>query len=56
MKTLEKFNAEQLEIVNNAVGMAEELVSNHLSGKFDNSYKVWTFYTFQKWFKKHMDL
>ena len=29
MNTLEKFNTDQLEIVNNAVGMAEELVSNH---------------------------
>jgi len=26
------------------------LVNNHLSGKEDNSYKVWTFYTFQKWY------
>lgn len=28
----------------------QELVDNHLSGKVDNSYKVWTFYTFQKWY------
>ncbi|MGY0392426.1 asparagine synthase (glutamine-hydrolyzing) [Bizionia sp. KMM 8389] len=26
------------------------LVQNHISGKEDNSYKVWTFYTFQKWY------
>ena len=26
------------------------LVLNHISGKEDNSYKVWTFYTFQKWY------
>ncbi|EGV45046.1 asparagine synthase (glutamine-hydrolyzing) [Bizionia argentinensis JUB59] len=26
------------------------LVLNHLSGKEDNSYKVWAFYTFQKWY------
>lgn len=26
------------------------LVMNHISGKEDNSYKVWTFYTFQKWY------
>jgi len=38
------------------INYIQELVSNHLSGKFDNSYKVWTFYTFQKWYKKHMDL
>lgn len=29
MKNLETFNSEQLETVNNAVGMAEELVSNY---------------------------
>ena len=27
-----------------------QLVKDHLSGKEDNSYKVWTFYTFQKWY------
>ncbi|TYB76232.1 asparagine synthase (glutamine-hydrolyzing) [Bizionia myxarmorum] len=26
------------------------LVQNHISGKEDNSYKVWTFYSFQKWY------
>ncbi|QRM90165.1 asparagine synthase (glutamine-hydrolyzing) [Lacinutrix sp. WUR7] len=26
------------------------LVNNHLTGKEDNSYKVWTYYTFQKWY------
>ncbi|WP_338733814.1 asparagine synthase (glutamine-hydrolyzing) [Mangrovimonas cancribranchiae] len=26
------------------------LIKNHISGKEDNSYKVWTFYTFQKWY------
>ena len=26
------------------------IVKNHLSGKEDNSYKVWTFFTFQKWY------
>ncbi|MFC5195154.1 asparagine synthase (glutamine-hydrolyzing) [Bizionia hallyeonensis] len=28
----------------------KQLVMNHISGKEDNSYKVWTFYTFQKWY------
>jgi asparagine synthase (glutamine-hydrolysing) len=27
------------------------LVENHLSGKQDNTFKVWTFYCFQKWYK-----
>jgi asparagine synthase (glutamine-hydrolysing) len=27
------------------------LVDNHLSGKEDNTFKVWTFYCFQKWYK-----
>ena len=27
------------------------LVENHLSGKEDNTFKVWTFYCFQKWYK-----
>jgi asparagine synthase (glutamine-hydrolysing) len=26
------------------------MVHNHLDGKQDNSYKVWAFYTFQKWY------
>ena len=29
----------------------KEIVNNHISGIADNSYKVWTFYTFQKWYK-----
>jgi len=28
-----------------------QLVQNHLSGKQDNTFKVWTFYCFQKWYK-----
>ncbi|MBT8394483.1 MAG: asparagine synthase (glutamine-hydrolyzing), partial [Bacteroidia bacterium] len=27
-----------------------ELVLNHISGKVDNTFKVWTFYCFQKWY------
>ena len=28
----------------------QNLVFNHLSGKEDNTFKVWTFYCFQKWY------
>lgn len=28
----------------------KQLVHDHLSGKQDRSYQVWTFYTFQKWY------
>ncbi|MFH6769246.1 asparagine synthase (glutamine-hydrolyzing) [Gaetbulibacter aquiaggeris] len=30
----------------------QKLVSEHLNGK-DNTFKVWTFYCFQKWYKKN---
>ena len=32
------------------IDFIKTLVNNHLSGKEDNSYKVWTYYTFQKWY------
>ena len=32
------------------VQYVKTLVQNHLDGKQDNSYKVWAFYTFQKWY------
>lgn len=28
-----------------------KLVSNHLEGKIDNTFRVWTFYCFQKWYR-----
>ena len=28
-----------------------DLVTRHLDGKVDNTFKVWTFYCFQKWYK-----
>lgn len=28
-----------------------DLVTKHLDGKVDNTFKVWTFYCFQKWYK-----
>ena len=30
----------------------KKLVSEHLNGK-DNTFKVWTFYCFQKWYSKN---
>ncbi|HTO14247.1 MAG TPA: asparagine synthase (glutamine-hydrolyzing) [Edaphocola sp.] len=27
-----------------------KLIQNHLSGKIDNTFRVWTFYCFQKWY------
>jgi asparagine synthase (glutamine-hydrolysing) len=32
------------------VQYVKTLVQNHIDGKQDNSYKVWAFYTFQKWY------
>ena len=29
-----------------------EMVSHHLSGKEDSTFKVWTYFCFQKWYKK----
>ncbi|WP_250436305.1 asparagine synthase (glutamine-hydrolyzing) [Hanstruepera flava] len=29
----------------------QKIVNEHITGKLDNSYKVWTFFTFQKWYK-----
>ena len=29
----------------------QEYVNNHINGKADNSFKVWTYYCFQKWYK-----
>ena len=32
------------------VNYIKKLVSNHLSGVSDNTFKVWAFYCFQKWY------
>jgi len=32
----------------------EQLVNRHLSGQEDNTFKVWTFFCFQKWYKNHI--
>ncbi|UJH91325.1 asparagine synthase (glutamine-hydrolyzing) [Antarcticibacterium sp. 1MA-6-2] len=29
-----------------------DMVNNHLSGKEDNTFRVWTFFCFQKWYKQ----
>jgi len=29
-----------------------QIVKNHLSGKEDNTFRVWTYYCFQKWYKE----
>lgn len=33
------------------VSYVKSMVENHLSGKVDNTFRVWTFYCFQKWYK-----
>ncbi|RZJ34851.1 MAG: asparagine synthase (glutamine-hydrolyzing) [Flavobacterium sp.] len=35
--------------------VAISLVMNHLDGKIDNTFRVWTFFCFQKWFKNIYD-
>ncbi|MFM2229268.1 MAG: hypothetical protein RL607_526 [Bacteroidota bacterium] len=30
----------------------QKLVGDHLSGKSDNTFRVWTYYCFQKWYKE----
>lgn len=32
-----------------------KLVMNHVNGKIDNTFKVWTYYCFQKWYKANYD-
>jgi asparagine synthase (glutamine-hydrolysing) len=31
------------------------IVNDHIGGRKDNSFKVWTFYCFQKWYKNNLD-
>lgn len=31
-----------------------QLVMNHLNSKIDNTFRVWTFFCFQKWYKKNV--
>ena len=38
------------------VEVVKEIVENHLSGKMDNTFRVWTFFCFQKWYKKTYSL
>ena len=30
----------------------KKLICNHLDGKIDNTFRVWTYYCFQKWYKR----
>ena len=32
-----------------------KLVNNHVDGKIDNTFRVWTFFCFQKWYKNTYD-
>ena len=41
---IKKQNIFQLEIISN-------MVQNHLDSKSDNTFRVWTYYCFQKWYK-----
>lgn len=42
---LEKQNIFQFNVVST-------MVNNHLEKKIDNSFRVWTFFCFQKWYKQ----
>lgn len=42
---VEKQNIFQFDVVYN-------LVNNHLIGKIDNTFRVWTYFCFQKWYKQ----
>lgn len=42
LETQQIFNVEEV----------EDLVENHLSGKIDNTFRVWTYFCFQKWYKQ----
>lgn len=35
------------------VSYIQSLVMNHVNGKIDNTFKVWTFFVFQNWYVKH---
>lgn len=35
------------------VSNTREIILNHINGKIDNTFRVWNFYCFQKWFFKH---
>lgn len=42
---VEKQNIFQFDVVSN-------MVNNHLQGKIDNTFRVWTYFCFQKWYKQ----
>jgi asparagine synthase (glutamine-hydrolysing) len=47
---IDKSFIEQQEIFN--YQPISSLVKEHLEGKIDNTFRVWTYYCFQKWFTK----
>ncbi|HZW62028.1 MAG TPA: asparagine synthase-related protein, partial [Flavobacteriaceae bacterium] len=49
---LEKYSEKNFLIKQNLFNTKEmiRLVENHISRKEDNSYQVWAFYVFQKWY------
>jgi asparagine synthase (glutamine-hydrolysing) len=46
---IEKYFLEKQDIFE--VAAISDIVQKHLSGKIDNTFRVWTFYCFQKWYK-----
>jgi asparagine synthase (glutamine-hydrolysing) len=32
------------------ISFIQQIVQNHLSGKVDNTFRIWTFFCFQKWY------
>jgi len=35
--------------------VVSEIVEDHLCSKKDNTFKVWTYYCFQKWYRNNYD-
>lgn len=55
---LESYIVEK-KLIDQDIFKVEELttmIKNHLSGKEDNTFKVWTFYCFQKWYYNIYDI
>ena len=38
------------------VDFTRKIVLNHIEGKADNTFRIWTFYCFQKWYTKIYDI
>jgi len=48
---VDKYFLEKQNIFN--IDYVQNLVFNHIEGREDNTFRVWTFYCFQKWYKTH---